>query len=105
MKAIKGLVLFLGVLLVGGLGLLGYGLYAKKPANKAMVQSPAATLAEFGAINVPIPAGSRIEQISVAGERVVIRLSGPGPERLMVMDPAQGRIVGSFILTPEPAVR
>jgi hypothetical protein len=105
MRAIKGLVVFLGVLLVAGLGLLGYGLYAKKPPNKGMSPAPAGVTAEFGAVSVPVPAGSRIEQMTSAGERVVLRLSGPGPEHLLVVDPAQGRVVGSFVLIPEPAVR
>ena len=85
MKAIKGLVVFLGVLLLAGLGLLGYGLYSKAPVKgtpSAASGSPAsAAVAEFGQLAVPIPAGYRIEQMLVAGERVVLRLSGGGPER------------------------
>lgn len=107
MKAIKALVVFLGVLLLAGLGLLGYGLFAKKPAGKATASIATATaaVAEFGAVAIPVPAGSRIDQMIGAGERVVVRLSGPGPERLLVIDPGQGRVVGSFTLTPEPTVR
>jgi hypothetical protein len=41
----------------------------------------------------------------VAGERVVLRLSGGGPERILVLDPGQGKVAGSFALTPEPAIR
>lgn len=106
MKAIKALVLFLGLLLVAGLGLLGYGLFAKKaPKAGASHISGGIVASEFGTMSVPVPAGSRIEQITSAGERIVVRLSGPGPERLLVIDPAQGRVSGSFVLTPEPAVR
>ncbi|RAU22302.1 hypothetical protein CU669_09270 [Paramagnetospirillum kuznetsovii] len=107
MKAIKGLVVFLGLLLVAGLGLMAYGLFVKKAQNKGMAAAPAATstTADFGAVSLPVPQGSRIEQMIAAGERVVIRLSGQGPERILVIDPASGRMVGSFMLTPEPAVR
>jgi hypothetical protein len=109
MKAIKALVVFLGVLLLAGLGLLGYGLYSKAP----MKGTPSAAsggpvlpaVAEFGQLAVPIPAGYRIEQMLVAGERVVLRLSGGGPERILVLDPSQGKVAGGFALTPEPAIR
>ncbi len=109
MKAIKALVVFLGVLLLVGLGLLGYGLYSKAPMKgtpSAASGRPASTVvAEFGHLAVPIPAGYRIEQMLVAGERVVLRLSGGGPERILVLDPAQGKMTGGFALTPEPAIR
>ncbi|MBI3444319.1 MAG: hypothetical protein HY055_02890 [Magnetospirillum sp.] len=110
MKAIKGLVLFLGILLVAGLGVLGYGLYSKAPfkgTSATMVASPLAgtSIAEFGNIAVPVPAGTRIEQMSIAGDRVILRLSGGGPERVLVLDPGHGKVAGSFVLTPEPAIR
>ncbi|OAN50518.1 hypothetical protein A6A04_18160 [Paramagnetospirillum marisnigri] len=109
MKAIKALVVFLGILLMAGLGLMGYGLFAKKAQYKGMAApAPAASApasADFGTVAIPVPAGSRIEQVTAAGERVVLRLSGAGPDRLLVLDPAQGRVVGGFVLAPEPQVR
>lgn len=113
MRAIKGLVAFLGVLLVAGLALLGYGLYTKAPLKGTPAASPGmasgtpavAGVAEFGQLAVPVPAGSRIEQMVVAGDRVVVRLAGGGPERILVLDPGQGKVAGGFVLTPEPAVR
>ncbi|KIL96980.1 hypothetical protein CCC_01773 [Paramagnetospirillum magnetotacticum MS-1] len=109
MRAIKGLVLFLGVLLLAGLGVLGYGLYSKAPGkgtpSAALGRAAAAPVAEFGQLAVPIPAGSRVEQMMVAGERVVLRMTGGGPERIVVLDPNSGKVAGGFVLTPEPAVR
>ena len=110
MKALTGLVAFLGLLLVVALGVLGYGLYSnahlKKPGTPIAAASAAASpVAEFGSVQVPLPAGSRIEQMVSVGDRVVLRLTGGGFERLLVIDPAQGRIAGAFILAPEPAVR
>ncbi|MGE5547332.1 MAG: hypothetical protein ACM33T_10570 [Solirubrobacterales bacterium] len=102
MKALKALVLVMGLLLVAGLGLLGYGL--TKQSGKGRVGGPvAATSAatEFGAVGVPVPPGSRVEQALVAGERVVLRLTGAGAERFVVLDPAGGRVAGTFVLTPE----
>ncbi|CAA7621574.1 conserved hypothetical protein [Candidatus Terasakiella magnetica] len=110
MKALKSLVLFLGVLLVVGLGLLGYGLYSKAhlkggASAGAAPAAVAAVVAEFGTVQVPIPAGARVEQMVTAGERVVLRLNGPAGERILVLDPGQGKVVGAFALTPEPALR
>lgn len=109
MRAIKGLVLFLGVLLLAGLGVLGYGLYSKAPGkgtpSAGASRAVAPAVAEFGQLAVPVPAGARIEQMVVAGDRVVLRLSGGGPERIVVLDPGLGKVAGGFVLTPEPAVR
>ncbi|MDO8605182.1 MAG: hypothetical protein Q7R40_01480 [Phaeospirillum sp.] len=110
MKALKGLVAFLGLLLVVGLGVLGYGLYTNAhlkgaKAGAAAPSSPPATTAEFGTVQIPLPAGSRIEQMIGVGDRVVLRLVGGGPEKLLVIDPGQGRVAGAFVLAPEPAVR
>ncbi|EME69633.1 hypothetical protein H261_12436 [Paramagnetospirillum caucaseum] len=109
MRAIKTLVVFLGVLLLAGLGLLGYGLYSKAPVKGTPSATSGAmataSAAEFGQLAVPVPAGSRVEQMVVAGERVVLRLSGGGSERILVLDPGQGKVAGGFVLTPEPAVR
>lgn len=105
-KAIKALVAFMGVLLVAGLAVLGWGL--SNTAGKAGKPRPAATVAagtDFGNVDVLVPAGSRIEQALVVGDRLVLRLSG-GAERLLVIDPLAGTVAGSFVLTPEaPAGR
>ena len=78
MKALKGLVVFLGLLLVVGLGVLGYGLSTKahlKGANTVAAKSSTVTVTatDFGAISIPLPAGSHLEQMVAAGDRVVLR--------------------------------
>lgn len=107
MKAIKGLVLFMGILLVAGLGLLGYGLFTQTGKGSAKKPAPAAASAgaSFGQVEVPLPAGARIDQALVAGERIVLRITGSGPERLLVLDPATGEVSGSFLLAPQPPAR
>src|SRR5690349_19120744 len=107
MKAIKGLVVFMGVLLLAGLGLLGYGVATQtgkkpRPAPAAVAATPGTA---FGAVAVPVPAGAKVEQTLVVGERVVLRLSGGGPERFVVLDPADGSVAGSFVLSPEAPSR
>lgn len=104
MKAIKALVAFMGVLLIAGLGLLGYGFYSKagQTGGKPRPASSVAAAGDaFGSVAVPLPAGARIEQVLAAGDRVVLRVTGAGPERFVVLDPADGSVAGSFVLTPE----
>lgn len=104
MKAIKTLVAFMGVLLIAGLGLLGYGFYSKagQGGGKPRAAVTAAGAGEaFGSVAVPLAAGARVEQVLVAGDRVVLRVTGAGPERLVVLDPAGGSVAGSFVLSPE----
>lgn len=106
MKAIKALVVFMGILLVAGLGLMGYGVATKtgKPdtAAKPPVSAPVAGV-QFGEITIPVPAGARLDQALVVGDKVVLRVTGAAADRLIVLDPADGRINGSFVLSPETA--
>lgn len=104
MKAIKALVVFMGILLVVGLGLIGYGVATRtgKPETAAKPHAVATSAAaEFGVVTIPVPAGARLDQTLVVGEKVVLRVTGGGAERLIVLDPADGRITGSFVLSPE----
>ena len=104
MKALKVLVLLMTLLLVAGLGLVGYGVLNRTPHAKAGRADASATpAADFGEVAVPLPVGARIEQLVVAGDRVVLRLVGAGPERLVVLDPAAGRVAGGFVLVPAAA--
>ncbi|MDA8231894.1 MAG: hypothetical protein M0006_11205 [Magnetospirillum sp.] len=108
MKALKALVIFMGILVVAGMGLVGYGVVTKLPRGAGKAPAAAAPPAggtpatpAFGAVPVPVPAGARVEQMAVAGDRVVLRVTGGGGDRLIVLDPASGRVAGSFVLAPE----
>lgn len=113
MKALKGLVIGMGLLIVVGLALLGYGMYrnvhhaapavSPEPAGAPAVP-PAATVTEgrgFFATELPIPAGTRLEQVATAGNRIVLRLSGGEGDRLLLLDPYNGQISGTVTLVPE----
>lgn len=91
----------MGILLLSGLGLLAYGVATKTGQGGAKPAAPMFRAEDFGAVAVPVPAGAKVEQTLVVAERVVLRLSGGGPDRLIVLDPANGSVSGSFVLTPE----
>lgn len=125
MRAIKAIVIFMGLLLVAGLGLLGYGLYSKAgklskaPADQTAAAPAAAPVASsgaapeaasadagrgaFGEQTVTLPPGSRVETMSSTASRVILHVAGPQGSRLVVVDPVTGGVTGTLILTPEGA--
>jgi len=118
MKALKALVIFMGVLIVAGIGLVIYGVASKvgpKPAQTASTPAvppapppataPAAAApavaTPFGAVDIPLPAGATVQQVFAAGDRIIVRI-GTGKttgDRLIVLDPARGQVSGSFGFT------
>lgn len=116
MNALKALVIGMGLLIVVGLGLLGYGVYrnsqhlaAGKPTPPA--KSVAAELPSRGAsggpspayytVDLPIPAGTRLDQMAAAGNRVILRFTGVDGDRILVVDPQNGQVAGTISLVPQ----
>lgn len=113
MNAVRGLKLLsavMAILIVGGLGLLGYGVYSKlggsvksdaesgvameaeskaetvaaaPPAGPVPVAEPVASgrpLASFGALGLDQPAGSRIAAVNTDGPLMTLRIEGGGQD-------------------------
>jgi hypothetical protein len=112
MRALKIAVVVMGVMIVVGLaviaativGRLGGKTAEPEPAvtmSLAPGAVPGTPLATFDPANVPLPAGSHLQQIVPAGDRLVLHLAGEGGrDVLMVLDMAGGRVLGSFLLEP-----
>jgi hypothetical protein len=115
MQAIKALVIFMGVLLVAGLGLLGYGMYTK--AGKTMKTPPVAeavpqavvsgvgagALVPFGSLGLDQPAGTSVEAVTVAGAQLVVTLRGGGlADRIVVVDSASKTVIGRLTVDSVP---
>ncbi len=114
MKALKVLVIGMGLLIVFGLGLLGYGLYRNThrlspsappatqtvsvPTPRAAAGGGAGATESYFSTELPVPAGSRFEQMATAGDRIVLRFTGADGDRLLVIDPRNGQIAGTVIL-------
>lgn len=99
MKALKTLVVGMGLLLVIGLGIIGWGV-----ARNLSPQSHRAAPADAGptyTAEVMVPGGSHLEQMATAGDRIVLRFSGPEGERILVVDPHSGQVTGRITLLPE----
>jgi hypothetical protein len=107
-RAVKALVLFLGVLLVGGLGLVIHAISGKLapktgPATLAPPVAGISPAASFGPVTVPLGRDERAGPMIAAGDRILLRITGPAGERIVVLDPQGGRVAGSFTLEPAEA--
>lgn len=109
MRALKVLVITMGVLIVGGLMLLAWGIYTKARRVGEPRADLAAARAGFGTVELPLPAGARIEGLATTADRIVLRVvdggggggGGGESERLLVIDPATGSTVGTIQVTPQ----
>lgn len=112
MKALKALVIFLGVLIVIGMGVLAYGIMLKFDAWQARKdnQPPPATVDMgsptvvepwAGNTKVAVPAGSSVAETIVGEGQLIVRLSIPnGSQRYMIFDLSTGKQIGSIDLQP-----
>ena len=103
--ALKAAVIIMGVLIVGGMGFLVYGLSVglhKDPVFKtdSVAQAPSPTLLNrFGDISVDLPDGAQLDDYRLQGDRLVISVSVlGGGTKLIVVDLATGSRLGTITL-------
>lgn len=123
MKALKALVAVMGILIVLGLVLLGWGIYTKMQRPAADVtagtvpvapplagpatdaRQPAPVVAPvpsqpFGTVTLAEPPGTEILAVDVAEGRILLRLSGGGkPDRVVVLHGTDGTRLGTIELS------
>lgn len=88
MQALKFLVIVMAVLILGGIGLLAYGLATRLDEGGGAV---------FEAIELPLPPGCTIAGTEVSENRLVLRFEGlaeRGCQQVVVVDMTSGRILG-----------
>ncbi|WP_291299031.1 DUF6476 family protein [Elioraea sp.] len=94
MRALKAAVIIMGVMIVAGTILL-----AVVVANRLSGRDGPAVQASLGQ-----PAGTRIVSLAGAGDRVAVHVTGGGlPDRILLLDPASGRVVGTLAAEGPPA--
>lgn len=106
MRAVKTIVIVMSVVLVAGFGLLIFGLTQNwHRATEAVPATPAVTGASsnvrgWGQVGLGQPPGSKVQGVTAAGNLVVLHLIVPpaGDERLVVVDPARGAVIGTFVV-------
>ena len=105
MRALKILIVVMGILLVGGLATL-IAVIAKRVADRqpsSAATAPVAVPAPFAAAPVELPAGSRLEAMAVGADRLVLHIAlVDGNRELLVIDLASGRRLGTIPLRAAP---
>jgi hypothetical protein len=97
MRALKILVVVMGVMLVVGFAALVAGIAAR------VSRSGSSPLRVFAAQPIDIPRGARIEAITAGSDRLVLGLELPdGNRQLLIIDLATGARLGTVELRPSP---
>ena len=124
MRALKALVIGMGILIIIGIALVGYGVYRRgkapeppkpaaaqppspqPPAPQPPVPQPAATPTPpkpYGPIQIVLPPGSRVIDSQASNGRLVVELELlDGARRNIVFDLATGAVLGTIDLKPQP---
>jgi len=101
MNALKALVIGMAVLIVIGIGLVGYGLMrGKQPAQKQAIALVTTDSAPFD-VTLTAPRGARLEQVSTTADRIVLRYTGPEGDKLLLVDAHTGHLAGTLTLAPD----
>ena len=98
MRALKILVVVMGVMILAGVATLIVVISGRLPRGGAGTSSP-----PFAASPIELPAGARIETMTTSADRLVIDLVLPdGNRRLVIIDLATGRFLGAIPLRTAP---
>jgi Family of unknown function (DUF6476) len=106
-KNLKRLVIFQGVLLVGGLivviAAIAYRLSSSGPTPLAPpVATPALALPNEAAEKVAVPEGSRLVGATSDGRVLILHLqTKEGRDRVLVLDLDRGNVLGDYELEPK----
>jgi hypothetical protein len=99
MRALKILVVVMGVMIIAGVATLIVVIAGRVSRNTPGPAPPP----PFAASPIELPSGARIETISAAGDRLVIYLVLPdGNRQLVIIDLATGRHLGTIPLRTAP---
>jgi len=90
MRALRILVIGMGILIVLGLILVAYGLVSRQSAEVRRASG-------FGEVTLPLPAGCDIAEAHARDDRLIVRVGGPaerGCQEVFVIDMANGKVLG-----------
>ena len=109
MQSVKALVIFMGLLILAGLGLLVYGVVGQVSeiaGPGTPPGTPAGTPGGFGAASVTLPAGCVLAEARLDEGRLVLRAEGPSGrpdcQQVILLDPASGAELGRITIAPQP---
>ena len=88
MRALQVAVIVMGVMIVLGIGVLGYAV------TRVVIGAPPA----MASATLDEPAGTRIAGIAALPDRLAVQLSGGGPDRVVMIDVRSGRLFARVAL-------
>lgn len=110
LRALKVAVVVMGVLIVGGTALLGVVIARRMSgAQHATASTPPlptvttpAAATPSSAATLDEPPGTRVAATTLAGDRLALTLTGGGPDRVVILDLRDGRVVARVGLRSSP---
>lgn len=103
MRALKTLVIVMGIMLVGGFVALIISIASMTKHRETTLPVPATTRVPYAAPAIELPAGARIEAMALGADRLVLNIITPdGNRELLVLDLASGRRLGTIPLRAAP---
>jgi hypothetical protein len=106
MQGLKVLVVVMGILIVISMGLLGWGIYNRLAQRSVASGEKAASATvrpsgDLGESRIELPAGCAVVEMRPHADRLYLRTGPTGLcERIIVLDAATGRVLGTFVLRP-----
>jgi hypothetical protein len=101
MTGLKSLVICMGLLILAGVALVGYGVSRRPPSGAPPPVAQLPGQPAYFAAELPIPRGGRLEQVAATGDRLVLHFSGGEGDRILLLDTHTGQLAGSVTLVPE----
>jgi hypothetical protein len=99
MRALKLLVIVMGVLLVGGTAALIAAIIDRASRRAAMPAPALSSGRGFDHASVDLPEGAHVLGVEIAGERLVLRVAlAHGGEELVLLDARSGAHLGTIEL-------
>ena len=89
MRALLAVVVAMGVLIVVGVATLAVTIVHRLSASSVQAS-----------LVLDEPPGTRFQSVASAGDRLVILLTGGGPDRIVLVDPRTGRATSHIGLPP-----
>ena len=94
MRALKALVIVMGVLIVAGTAVVIVTVAKRVSPSGRPASTPVAA-------SLTLPAGCSVAEMTTIGDRLALRLSGEGDCRqILLVDPATASITGHISLVP-----
>jgi hypothetical protein len=98
LRALKLLVIVMGVLIVAGVGVIAVTVARRMSAPAAPAPTAQFAPAVAGAHTLDEPEGTRIVGMAATADQLALRLEGGGPDRVVFVDPRTGGVVGRLAL-------